>query len=160
MPNRTNAARSILVAGFVAGLLDIAAAIISFYLKNNQPPTKMFQFIASGALGSPAFTGGMGTAALGLLFHFLLAYIFTIAFYFIYPKIGLLSKNKIITGLVYGLLVWCIMNLVVLPLSKAPAIPFETKGAVTGMLILLFCIGLPIALFAHRFYSATVRRNP
>jgi uncharacterized membrane protein YagU involved in acid resistance len=158
MPNN-NAARSILLAGFVAGLLDITAAIISFYLNRNQPPTRMFQFIASGVLGTSAFTGGIGTAALGLLFHFMLAYIFTIAFYVIYPRINLLLKNKIITGLAYGVMVWCIMNLVVLPLSNAPAVPLQTKGVIIGMLIIMFCVGLPIALFAHRFYARKLQRN-
>ena len=158
MPNN-NAARSILLAGFVAGLLDITAAIISFYVNRNQPPTRMFQFIASGVLGKSAFTGGMGTAALGLVLHFMLAYIFTIIFYFIYPKMGLLSKNKIITGLAYGVIVWCIMNLLVLPLSNAPAIPFQTKGAIIGILIIMFCVGLPIALFAHRHYTGRIQRH-
>lgn len=159
MPTNNSAARSILLAGFVAGLLDITAAIISFYLNRHQPPTRMFQFIASGVLGKSAFTGGMSTAALGLLFHFMLAYIFTIIFYFIYPKINLLWKNKLITGLAYGVIVWCIMNLVVLPLSNASAIPFKTKGVIIGMLIIMFCIGLPIALFAHKYYAGRIQRN-
>lgn len=152
MPNNNSAARSILLAGFVAGLLDITAAIISFYLNRHEPPTRMFQFIASGVLGTPAFTGGMGTAALGLLLHFILAYIFTIIFYFVYPRINLLSKNRIVTGLAYGAIVWAIMNLVVLPLSNAPAIPFRTKGVIIGILIIMFCVGLPISLFASKYY--------
>jgi uncharacterized membrane protein YagU involved in acid resistance len=153
MPNANSTTRSILLAGFVAGLLDITAAIISYYLNRHQPPTRMFQFIASGVLGKSAFTGGMGTAVLGVLFHFMLAYIFTIIFYFIYPRLHLRSKNKIVTGLAYGVVVWCIMNLVILPLSSAPALPFQTKGVIIGMLIIMFCVGLPIALFAHRYYS-------
>ena len=155
--NTNSAARSILLAGFVAGLLDITAAIISFYLNRHQPPTRMFQFIASGVLGKSAFSGGMGTAALGLLFHFMVAYIFTLIFYFIYPRLNLFSKNKVVVGLVYGVIVWIIMNLVVLPLSNAAALPFKTKGIIIGILILMFCIGLPISLFAHRYYSKKKR---
>lgn len=152
--SKTNSAlKSILIAGLVAGLLDITAAIISFYLNQHQPPTRMFQFIASGVLGRPAFTGGIGTAALGLLFHFLIAYIFTIIFYFWFPRLRLLSKNRFIIGLVYGVIVWTIMNFVVLPLSNAPATKFEAKGAVIGLLIIMFCVGLPISLFAYRHYS-------
>lgn len=146
-------ARSILLAGFVAGLLDITAAIISFYFNRHQPPTRMFQFIASGVLGKSAFAGGMGTAALGLLFHFLIAYIFTIIFYWLYPRLNLFSKNKIVVGLVYGIVAWVIMNLVVLPLSNTTPLPYKTKGIIIGMLILMFCIGLPISLFAHRYYA-------
>jgi hypothetical protein len=49
------------------------------------------------------------------------------------------------------------MNLVVLPLSNAAALPFKTKGIIIGILILMFCIGLPISLFAHRYYSKKKR---
>jgi uncharacterized membrane protein YagU involved in acid resistance len=146
-------ARAILLAGFVAGLLDITAAIISVYLNRHTGPTRMFQFIASGVLGKDAFDGGMGTAALGLLFHFIIAYIFTIIFFFLYPRLNLYSKNMVLAGLIYGILVWMIMNLAVLPLSNASRGPFKTKGVITGTLILMFCIGLPISIFAHRYYA-------
>ena len=59
----------------------------------------------------------------------------------------------IVVGLVYGIIVWLIMNLVVLPLSNAGiSRPFKVKGVVTGVLILMFFIGLPISIFAHRYY--------
>ena len=155
--NTNGTARAILLAGFVAGLLDITAAIISFYINRHTGPTKMFQYIASAALGPDAYSGGMGTAALGLLFHFMVAYIFTIIFFFLYPRLHLVSKNAIIVGLLYGIVVWAAMNLLVVPLSKVQAAPFKTKSVIISMLILMFCIGLPIALIAHRFYSRRLK---
>lgn len=150
---RSSAAKTILLAGFVAGTMDIAAAIISYYLHTHKEPTRLFQFIASGVFGQDAFTGGTTMAVLGLLFHFMLAFIFTIAFYLLYPKIKMLSGNKIINGLLYGIIVWVIMNLAVLPLSKAPKLPFDMTQAVIGMAILMVCIGLPISLIIHKHYS-------
>lgn len=156
--NSNSFARAILLAGFVAGLLDITAAIISFYINRNTGPTKMFQYIASAVLGKQAFAGGMVTAALGLLFHFIIAYIFTVIFFLLYPKLHLQRANMILVGLVYGVLVWLIMNLLVLPMSNAAiARPFKIKGVVTGALILMFCIGLPVAVFAHRYYARRMR---
>lgn len=152
---RSSAAKTILLAGLVAGVLDILAAIISYYIRTQKEPTKLFQFIASGVFGKDAFTGGTTMVLLGLLFHLILAYIFAIVFYLIYPKIKLLSKNRIITGLVYGVIVWVIMNLVVLPLSNTPKLPFDAKQAAIGMAILMVCIGLPISLIVHKHY----RRN-
>jgi uncharacterized membrane protein YagU involved in acid resistance len=151
----SSAAKTILLAGFVAGVMDIVAAIISYYIRTQKEPTRLFQFIASGVFGKEAFTGGTTMAIIGLLFHFMLAYVFAIAFYLIYPKIKLLSRNTIITGLVYGVIVWVIMNLVVLPLSNAPKLPFNPKQAAIGMAILMVCIGLPISLIVHKHY----RRN-
>ena len=152
--NTNSVARAILLAGFVAGLLDITAAIISFYINRNTGPARMFQYIASAVLGRDAFSGGVGTAALGLLFHFIIAYIFTIIFFLAYPKLNLYSKNMIVVGFVYGILVWVVMNLVVLPLSNAAvARPFQAKEVITGVLILMFCIGLPVSILAHRYYA-------
>jgi uncharacterized membrane protein YagU involved in acid resistance len=151
--HRNSTANTILLAGFVAGIMDITAAIISYYIRTQKEPTRLFQFIASGVFGKDALTGGTTMAVIGLLFHFMLAYIFAIAFYLIYPKIKLLSRNKIITGIVYGAIVWVIMNLVVLPLSNAPRLPFNPKQAAIGMAILMVCIGLPISLIVHRHYA-------
>jgi uncharacterized membrane protein YagU involved in acid resistance len=150
--NTNSAFKTILWTGFVAGLMDIIAAVIKYTIEQNREPTKLFQFIASGVFGKEAFTGGMGMAALGLLFHFLLAYIFAIIFFLIYPRIHFLSRNKVLTGLVYGVLVWIVMNLVVLPLSNAPRLPFKPEQALIGMIILMVCVGLPIALIVHKHY--------
>lgn len=154
--NTHSIVKAILLAGFVAGLLDITAAIISFYLNRHTGPTRMFQYIASAVLGKDAYDGGTGTAALGLLLHFIIAYIFTIIFFLLYPKLNLYSKNVILTGLAYGIVVWLIMNLVVVPLSNAAAAPFKVKGVIIGALILMFCIGLPISIFAHRYYARKI----
>jgi uncharacterized membrane protein YagU involved in acid resistance len=151
--NTNSIAKAILLAGFVAGLLDITAAIISFYLNRHTGPTRMFQYIASAVLGKDAYNGGMGTAALGLLFHFMIAYIFTVIFFFLYPKLNLYSKNMVLAGLAYGIAVWLIMNLLVVPMSNANPAPFKVKGVIISALILMFCIGLPISIFAHRYYA-------
>lgn len=152
--NTNSALKTIAWAGFVAGLLDIGAAVIKYTIERQQEPTKLFQFIASGIFGKEAFSGGLTTVILGLIFHFALAYIFTIVFFLIYPKIHLLSRNKIVTGLVYGLLVWVIMNLVVLPFSNAPRLTSDPTQAVIGMIILMLCIGLPISIIVHKYYFA------
>jgi len=45
------------------------------------------------------------------------------------------------------------MNRVVIPLSEIAQRPFNLKGALTGMAILMVAIGLPISLLTHRYYS-------
>src|SRR5260370_20316671 len=68
---RRNAWLAILRAGLVAGVLDITAAIVVYAHVTHVVP--LLQGIASGILGRDAFTGGLATAALGLLCHFLIA---------------------------------------------------------------------------------------
>ena len=49
----------------VVGILDGLDALIFFGLRGAQP-TRIFQGIASGLLGRSAFSGGLGTALLGV----------------------------------------------------------------------------------------------
>lgn len=107
-------------------------------------------FVASGVFGKEAFTGGVLMSVCGLLFHFLIAFIFTTFFFFIYPRLKFLSFNVILTALLYGVFVWIIMNRIVLPLSNTPVIPFTWMGAAIAAGILTLCIGLPLAIIAKR----------
>jgi len=159
---RPNAARTILLAGFVAGILDAAAASISFYIKRVDNPIKVWRYVASGVFGKDAYAdpNGLLMPTLGLLFHFCLAFSFTIFFFFLYPKIKFLAKNIFITGMIYGILVWLFMNKLVVPLSnvaKPAPRPGPTFLGISTQTILqlsfiMFCIGLPIAFFTIRYY--------
>jgi hypothetical protein len=145
--------RVILLTWLIAGTMDITAAIIQTYIKFGKGPQGMFRFIASGVFGRKGATGGFPMEVAGLVFHYLIALIWTLLFFWIYPKWPLLSKNKVITGIAYGAFVWTIMNEVVLPLSNAPHLPFVLKKAAIAMGILMVCIGLPISLIAGSYYD-------
>lgn len=97
--------RTILLTGFIAGTLDIAAAITMYAIRSGGKPIRVFQYIASAVFGRKAFSGGLMMAFWGLIFHFIIAYAFTIFFFLVYPKINLLSKNIVVTGIIYGLLI-------------------------------------------------------
>jgi hypothetical protein len=144
--------KTILFAGLLAGFLDAAAASIQYFLSTGNNPTRVFQYIASAVFGKSAFSGGLGMALLGLMFHFLIALGFAALFFLSYPLVFKPLKNKIVMGIVYGLLVWAIMNLVVVPLTRAPQGPFRLKGAVIAMAILIFMVGIPIAFIVNRYY--------
>jgi hypothetical protein len=74
-------------------------------------------------------------------------------FYYLYPRMKVLTANKFIVGLLYGIFVWCVMNLIVVPLSQIPARPFQLQGAVINAVVLMFMIGLPISLMANKYYG-------
>jgi len=150
LKNKTTA---ILLTGFVAGLLDITAACIQAYIKHGIVPEKILRYVARGVFGKEAATGGTVMAAWGLLFHFMIAYGLTIFYFWLYPKIGWLGKNKIIAGLLYGIFAWLITNLVIVPLSAIGG-PGHIVFAkiIVPVLILMFCIGLPISLMTNKHY--------
>jgi hypothetical protein len=145
--------RIIFWTAMLAGTLDIAAAILNSYLRSGTSPIVVLQYIASGVLGNGAFDGGFFTASLGLIFHYFIAFSWTFIFFFVYPKINFSSKYKILVGLAYGVIIWLIMNLIILPLSNAPSIPFQLSQVVLGISFLMLFIGLPISIIYHSYYK-------
>ena len=143
--------QAIILTGLVAGILDGTAAVISFIIKTGKDPAIVFKYIASAVFGKTAYTTP-GMVGLGILFHFCIAFIFTIIFFFLYPRISWIGKNKFLAGVLYGIVVWAIMNQLVVPMSQAAQQPFVLKNAIISMLILICFIGIPISLMANKHY--------
>jgi hypothetical protein len=61
-----------------------------------------------------------------------------------------LLRSPIIAGSLYGIVVFLLMNLVVLPLSAMPKRPVPAAVVVTQLLIHVLFVGLPISLSASR----------
>ena len=151
----SSAIKAILLIGLFAGTLDILAAFIQTYISSNVMPMAVLRYIASGAVGMEAFKGGVPMALLGLLIHYCIATAWALLFFLLYPKLSILSKNKYVVGLAYGIFIWAIMNLVVVPLTNVPkggGIKFP--GAFIGMGILMVAMGLPIAMMVNKYYSS------
>ena len=154
---KKNLFSTILLTGLLVGILDITAAMIKFYIDTGRGPAPIFKYIASGVFGNEAFAGGTIMIASGVIFHFIIALIFTAILFILYPTISRWIKSKILIGILYGIVIWLVMNRVVLPLSGTPAPKsFDIKQAVIGALILIFMIGIPASIIAHRYYSKKV----
>ena len=145
---------AILKAGLIAGTMDILAAFIKFMIEGNKNVELILKYIASGVLGKTAMRGGAGTAAFGLLLHFVIAFIFTIILFWLYGQLKLVRFNPVLIGFLYGIFTWLVMNLLVVPYSKVPRAPgpFNWTQAVIGALILIACIGIPVSLIARKYY--------
>jgi len=149
---RPKAFQVILCGGLIAGTLDLTAAFVSSWLRAGVGPVRVMQSIASGLLGAASYTGGAKTAVLGVALHFLIAIVATAVFYLAARTLRFPQQHAIIAGLLYGIAVYLFMNFVVLPLSAFPqrAAP-PLSGRIIGLLIIMFCVGLPIAVIVHRF---------
>jgi hypothetical protein len=150
--NKRKASRAIFWGGLVAGTLDITAACVYSWVRAKVSPVRVLQSVASGLLGPDSYGGGAKTAVLGLAFHFLIATTATALFYLASRKLRFMIERPVTWGLVYGVLVYLFMNFVVLPLSALPmrtAPPLSSR--VINCLIIMFCVGLPIALIVRRF---------
>jgi hypothetical protein len=146
-PRPQSAARAILSAGLLAGILDITAAM-NLYGYRGVDPVRILQSVATGLLGRAAYKGGVTTAVLGTVLHFFIATGAAAVYYAASRWITFLAKHPVPSGLIYGVAVYFFMNLVVLPLSAVPKSPFVPSPAMIG--IHMFCVGLPIAVVLRR----------
>lgn len=145
--------KTVIKAFLVAGTADIVLALLKYYLESGNNPVRVLYFIASAVFGDEAFDGGTIMAASGLLFHYLIAFIWTILFFKWYPWLPGIKKNKWLTGLLYGIFIWLVMNLVVVPLSRTPPVPFDPQQMIYGLLILTVAVGIPLSFMIDQHYS-------
>jgi hypothetical protein len=141
---------AILWSGLVCGVLDITAAFL-VYGWFGARPIPLLQGIAAGLLGQRSFEGGSATAFLGLLCHFGIAYSAAAVFYVMSRRITFLRTHAVFSGILYGIAVYFFMNRIVVPLSAARHYPFSFKMMVIGVVIHIFCVGLPISLVVRRY---------
>jgi hypothetical protein len=138
-------------ATLLVGTLDISDAFI-FYGLRGVPPIRILQGIASGIYGRPALGMGRRSALVGLICHFFIAFCATSVFMLAARKLPL-ARHPWLYGGLFGVALYCVMNYIVLPLTKVPPrppfpplVPF-----VNGVAALVFCIGIPLAFIARRY---------
>ena len=150
-PSRRGA-HPILVAGLVVGTLDILAAFAVRYAFARASPVRVLQGIASGLLGPAAFNGGAATAALGMLLHFVIAFTVGAIFFGVSRSWRFLLRHAVVSGIVYGVAVYWMMNSIVLPLSRLPmgAAAPPVRYTLVMIAIHIVCVGLPIAVIVAR----------
>jgi hypothetical protein len=145
--------KALVVSALIAGTLDIVYAILFSYFRSGTTPARLLQSVASGALGRDAFSGGSATAAAGLGFHFLTAFIITAIFFAVAARVPALTRRPVIIGALYGIVVYLVMNFAVIPLSKIGPRPLPaTFVIVAGVLVHMFLVGVPIASGARRAF--------
>src|SRR3954469_16830967 len=149
-----------LVTALIVGVCDITYAIVFSYFRSGTTPQRLLQGVASGWFGRAAFDGGWATAAAGLGFHFFIAFTITAIFFIAARRLPALTRQPLLTGPVYGIGVYCVMNYVVIPLSQIGPRPFPPMAVfVSGLLVHMFVIGLPIAIGARRWTRSSGGRR-
>jgi hypothetical protein len=136
--------RPILVGGALAGTFDMISAFITFGFG-------VPRAIAGGLLGRGAFQGGAGTWILGFVLHYFIAFSAATVYCLSSRRLGFLKDHWLVCGLFYGIAVFLVMNLVVLPLCALHATgPYQLRGLIQGLVVHMLIIGLPISLSLNR----------
>jgi hypothetical protein len=151
---QASAIPTILWIGLVAGTLDISYNLI-YNSFRHITPAMVFRFIASGLVGVPrAVQMGAAGIALGVFLHYFIAMSWTVIFYAASRKIAILWRRPVVSGLLYGCLVFVVMNFIVLPLSNVPHPKHHLTlfvWVVNVITPLLLCIGLTISLLIRKY---------
>jgi hypothetical protein len=143
---------TLLITIFIAGTLDIVAACLSAYLAKGTTPDRLLQYIASGIFGKSAYQGSFTMMAWGLFFHYLIAAACVVCFFWAYPQWSFLWKNIWLNALLIGIVAWLVTTQLVVPISHIKQTPFRWLDAVIAALILVVCMGLPVAIAAKNYY--------
>jgi hypothetical protein len=151
LPDWSKATRAILWGGLMCGVLDISSAFVIWGVRGIGP-VRILQSVAAGLLGRQSFEGGFATAALGTVLHFFIAFTACTVYFAVSRKVGLLVQQTYLAGALYGIVVWLVMNLIVLPISAAGRPRFTVSSVATGLIVHVLFVGLPIAL-AVRWHS-------
>ncbi len=129
------------------GSFDLLDGIVFYWLRYRVSPLRILHSIASGLLGRRAFAGGLATAALGFGLHFFIATGIVVTFYLVSRRLRFLTTRPFAYGAMYGLIVYAVMNGIVLPLSAAAHGFPPFLVLVNGLLIHIFGVGIPTAVF-------------
>jgi uncharacterized membrane protein YagU involved in acid resistance len=136
----------ILLGGIVAGTIDIGSAS----LINSAKPAVILQAIAAGLLGKSAFSGGSATIELGLVLQWLMSIVIAAIFVGAAQWRPVLKRHWIKAGLLYGIVVFIVMNYVVLPISAVGHAPRFRIVHFTEDILAMLLFGLIVAFFARR----------
>jgi hypothetical protein len=148
MMNRT--LRTAALGGGVGGLLDIIYAVVLWGFFLDVGALRILQSIASGLLGPAAYDGGAATAVLGLALHFFIAFCMALVYVLAAKRLPLLTARWLLMGVLYGCVLFVVMNFVVVPLSAIGWRPMNPMGAFRALLPHILFVGPAIAWFARR----------
>ncbi|HEV8694558.1 MAG TPA: hypothetical protein VGQ93_10330 [Lysobacter sp.] len=138
-----------LCGGLAIAATDLIYCIL-FWSPQGVAPAHLLQGIAAGALGKASFSGGLATALLGAGFQWLIGCCFVLAYALVARHVPVLLQHPRRYGVAYGMALYIVMSLIVVPLSAAPP---STHPNLVWMLtnIPMFAVfGTTAALFGKR----------
>jgi hypothetical protein len=156
-----------LMTALVVAILDAAFAIAYYWnVLHASTPARVFRSIASGFLGKAAQTGGNEVIALGVVTHYVVALCWTLSYVLVVRRLPIVTRlvrttgGQVAAGMIFGALGYCVMNFVIIPLSRAtPQSPASWRfyGMIAWHMV---GVGLPIVMLTERAPAHAPLRAP
>ena len=150
-PRKPSWLHTIALGGLTVGVLDCLAAMTNAWMRSGVTPDRVWQYVASSVVGPESFNMGASTIALGLLVHFSVAFGVAIGFYVVARIFPAIISYPFIVGPIYGIFVYFIMSYGIVPLTLVKQGAFNWYGLLSGLIIHMLFVGLPVALITKRF---------
>jgi hypothetical protein len=141
----------IVAAGFAGGVVDFIYPSV-MAISRGRPWTRPWDSVASGWIGRAAAEGGPLVTGLGIVTHFCIATAMAAAYVYVARRVPIVVSRPWATAPIYGLILYAIMYLGVLPLRFGN--PWRWNG-VNSVLDLLAHVGVALAIVA-----VVARRRP
>jgi hypothetical protein len=144
-----------------ASLASVAAGIPDVFVASavsRAPLGKVLQMIASGVLGEGSYRGGWGSIALGLSLQVAMSFVIALVYNIAFSDLPDIRRSPMISGALYGVVIFVSMNFFVVPLSRAfPKTQWDLK-TIVAMLIIMILFGEVISFIAAELQRACL--NP
>jgi hypothetical protein len=163
----------ILITALIVALLDgLFPIVVNFNRLHWAAPRRVFQSVAAGLLGREAsINGGVPTALLGVCLHFIIALIWTSIYALVVRRVPLVRRlvgstaGVLLTGSLYGAVVWCSMDFIVIPLSRATFTPASNPAFWQQLVWHMIGVGPTIVWLTERVFGrvgrgVSQRRHP
>lgn len=143
-------ATSLALGTLIAGTFDLIFAYSFWALQADVPAQRILQSIASGLIGKASFQGGIATATLGAVLHYIIMLAMVATYYFASRRLPQLVQRPLLYGAIYGAGLYVVMHYIVVPLSAArhggAALPLWTALSIVAHVL----IGMICAWFSRR----------
>ncbi len=147
-----SAVQAVAAGGFALGTVDALFAMV-FWVPQGGSVGGIFRSISAGLLGKAARDGGAAVALLGAGLHSLIATAMVLAYTLASRRVPWLLSRPFGHGAIYGVFLYLVMNLVVLPLSAAGMPKFTNVAWVASSVVVHAVLGV-IAVFSARLAHA------
>ena len=135
--------RAVAIGALAVATLDMLDCVVVYGLLRGVTATQCFQGVASGLLGRASYQGGWPTVLLGGVLHLFNATVIVTVYFLASRRLPLITRRPVASAILYGCLVFVIMNFVVVPLSAARVMRITLVNLVNGFLGHIISVGLP-----------------
>ncbi len=137
----------VVIAAMTIAALDMLFAAL-YWGTHNVSIERVLQSIAAGWLGPASYFGGSSAATVGALTHAGIAFAIVAVYAAVARRLPprWARERWMWSGAFYGLIVYVVMNLLVVPLSRATTVPWAYTGWHLSNLVAHSVIGMICAL--------------